>query len=81
MRGDDGVSRFDIIIGMKSCIFPIAVLAAVLAQGAQEYRVPFGEAFEVKERELVDITFRARVAKGASVEAMPDWQSDRKSVV
>lgn len=34
MRGEDGVSRFDIIIGMKSCIFPIAVLAAVLAQGA-----------------------------------------------
>lgn len=59
----------------SSSILLMLALAGLVVQGAQEYRVPFGEAFEVKEREFVDITFRARVAKGASLEAMPDFQS------
>ena len=50
-------------------------LAGFAAFGAQEWRVPFGEAFAVKERELVEISFRARVTKGSCIEAMPDFGS------
>ena len=63
------------MVMMKQEMLALVALAGLAVQGAQEYRVPFGEAFEVKERELVDIRFRARVAKGASLEAMPDFQS------
>lgn len=62
------------MVMMKQEMLALVALACLATFGAQEYRVPFGEAFAVKERELVDITFSARVAKGASLEAMPDWQ-------
>lgn len=52
-----------------------ALAMGLAAFGAQEFRVPQGEKFGVKGGELVDITFRARVTKGASIENCPLYSS------
>ncbi len=52
-----------------------AALAASVAPAAEMFEKPVGERVAVAGRELLDATFSARVAKGASLEAYPAYSN------